>query len=291
MVRKVVRRRRALRRKPIKKRVMRKRRGGARKSDYARLTTTIETPITALNDATGESLGQALSFCLQDYQRPQEVAHAFKYYRASKVEVSFLPYYNISQTNGAPASRLPQLYMTVDRVANMRILPTESEMLSRGVSAKLWNRKMKLMFKPNLLQIIDLESNQPADGTGKGLGIDVLGALNSIPMFNKWVPTQQSYGYTAPAGPNAQINQQIVPKAINPYALQYYGFAFVPSIEGLGAGVPTACGDLQIKITWEFKEPRALVQNKPLPELNPYQATSMTVPGVVANTQPTDYGH
>lgn len=288
---KLVRRRavrRPRRRMGLKKRVGVGRAKIKRTSDYAKVVEIQETPLIAVGDAGGEAVGAQMSFCLADYQRPQEVAHAYKYYRASKCEITFIPYYNIAQAAGPVATRMPQLYMSVDRVGNQWIAPTETEMLERGISPKLFNKKYKLVFKPNLLQVIDLEANQPADGTGKGLGIDVLGAVNSIPLFNKWLPTQQTYGYKAPAGPDAQLNQTIVPKAVNPYALRYYGAIFNAAIEGL-VNTNQQVGDIQVKITWEFKGPRALKTNAPLAEPNPYVVTSSQTNGVVPNTQPTTY--
>lgn len=282
--RRVLRKRRPLRRKPLGRAMMK------RKSDYARLVETTETQVVAVNNAANDSVGGVVSFALADFQRAQEVAHAYKYYRAAKVQITWIPYYNISQVNapGAAGTRLPQLYTTVDRVANKLIAPTESEMLERGVSPKIFNRKRYLSFKPNILQEVNFETNQPAEGGGTGLGINVLGALNSIAVFNKWLPTQQGFGYTALAG-SAQIGQQIVPNGINPYSIQYYGAAFVPAIEQIAPGVSQAVGDMQVKITWEFKEPRALKTERPAVPPNPYAATSMTNPGVVANTQPTTY--
>lgn len=286
--RKRVLRRRNLRRKPMRKALGRPR--IKRQSDYARLVTTLESQILALNNAVNDSVGQCFNFCLADFQRPQEVAHAYKYYRAAKVELSFIPYYNISQVNapGAAGTRLPQLYMSVDRQSNQLIVPTESEMLSRGVAPKVWNRKMKLTFKPNLLQEINFETAQPGDGAGNPLGIHVLGALNSTAIFDKWLPTQQGYGYSQPPPP-AQTGVQVVPNAINPYAVRYHGAVYVAAIEQIAPGVPQAVGDVQVKVTWEFKGPRALVTDKPQQPLNPYVATSMTTAGVVANEQPTDY--
>lgn len=283
-----VRRRRGLARRRGGKRKVMRRSKVARRQDYARVVEIQETPLVATGDAGGESVGAQMSFCLADYQRPQEVAHAYKYYRAAKVEMTFIPYYNISQTQTGVGARIPQLYMSVDRVGNQWIAPTESELLERGISPKMFTKKHKLVWKPNLLQIVDLEVNQPSDGTGKGLGIDVLGAVNSIPLFNKWLPTQQSYGYKAPAGADAQLNQTIAPKAVNPYALRYYGAVFCASIEGLVSSA-LQVGDIQVKITWEFKGPRALKTNAPLPEPNPYVATSSQTNGVVPNTQPTTY--
>lgn len=290
---KLVRRRRVMRRRPLNKRRMMKRKGigratGKRTSDYAKVVEIQETPLIATGNAAGESVGAQMSWCLADFQRPQEVAHAYKYYRASKVEITFIPYYNVSQTQTGVGARLPQLYMSVDRVGNQWIALTETECLERGITPKVFNKKCKLSFKPNLLQIVDLEANQPSDGTGKGLGIDVLGAVNSIPLFNKWLPTQQSYGYKAPAGPDAQLNQTLMPKAVNPYALRYYGAIFNASIEGL-VNSALAVGDIQLKVTWEFKGPRALKTNAPVAEPNPYVATSSQTNGVIPNTQPTTY--
>lgn len=275
-------------RRPLNRRKAVRRSSGKRTTDYAKVVEIQETTLYATGDAAGQAVGAQMSWCLADFQRPQEVAHAYKYYRASRCELTFIPYYNVSQTQTGVGARLPQLYMSVDRVGNQWIAPTENEMLERGITPRVFNKKCKLAFKPNLLQVIDLEANQPADGTGKGLGIDVLGAVNSIPLFNKWLPTQQSYGYKAPAGPDAQLNQTIVPKSVNPYALRYYGAIFNAAVEGLAAST-LAVGDIQLKITWEFKGPRALKTNAPLPEPNPYAATSMSTNGVVANTQPTTY--
>lgn len=260
-----------------------------RKSDYARLVETTETQIFAINDVNNDSVGGVTTFALADFQRAQEVAHAYKYYRAAKVQMTFIPYYNISQVNapGAAGTRLPQLYFTVDRVANKLIAPTESELLERGVGPKLFNRKRVYTWKPNILQEVNFETNQPADGAGHPLGMNVLGALNSIAVFNKWLPTQQGFGYTANV-PTAQVGQQIVPNGINPYSIQYYGAAWCAAIEQIAPGVPQAVGDIQVKITWEFKDPRALKTNAPQPPPNPYAATSMTS-GVVANSQPTTY--
>lgn len=289
----MVRRRRVMRKRPALRRRGRKSVGRAqmkRKSDYARLVETTETQILAVNNQAGDSLGGVTSFALADFQRAQEVAHAYKYYRAAKVQMTFIPYYNISQFNqpGAAGTRLPQLYFTVDRVANKLIAPTESEMLERGVGPKIFNRKRVFSFKPNILQEVNFETNQPADGAGRPLGINVLGALNSIAVFNKWLPTQQGFGYT-PGNP-AQIGQQIVPNGINPYSIQYYGAAWVTAIEGIQPELSQAVGDLQVKITWEFKDPRALKTNIPTPPPNPYAATSMTNGAYpTANSQPTTY--
>lgn len=287
----MVRRRRVVRRrKPAVRRVARKGVGRAmmkRTSDYAKCVEIQETPLVAVNDALGNSTGALVNFCLADYQRPQEIAHAYKYYRAAKCEITWIPYYNIAQTGGAANTRMPQLYYSVDRVSNRWIAPTENECLERGMSPKLFNRKYKLSFKPNLLQELQLETNQPSDGGGIGLGIDVAGFLNATALFNKWLPTQQSYGYAAHLP--AQIGQVLAPVGVNPYAVRYHGAIFCPAIEGLAPGQSQTIGDIQVKITWEFKGPRALKTNAPLPEPNPVVATSSQAPGVVPNTQPTTY--
>jgi len=286
MVRMARKRRAPGRRRPmVRNRKMRKavgRASGKRTSDYAKLVEIQETQLIATGDPTGESVGGQISWTLADFQRPQEVAHAYKYYRASKVEITFIPYYNVSQTQTGVGARLPQLYATIDRVGNQWIAPTETEMLSRGVTPKVFNKKVKLSFKPNLLQIIDLEA--VTDSGSPGAHLTKLGAVNSVPIFNKWLPTQQSSGFVPMAG---QVGQ-IIPKAVNPYALRYYGAMFCASVEGLTAAT-LPVGDIQYKVTWEFKGPRALKTLPPLVEPNPVYATSTNVDGVVANTQPTTY--
>lgn len=274
---------------------MRKRRGVGRarvkrSSDYAKLVETVENKLIAVSDGLGNATGDILQFCLQDYQRAQEVAHAYKYYRCAKVEMSFIPYFNLAQTGGVGATQLPQLYMSVDRVSNRYILPTESEMLSRGVSPKLFTRKHKLVFKPNLLQGVSLEVNQ--DNSGPALeGITAVGYQNAIPLFNKWLPTQQSMGYPGvrPPGGGGMGANTLTPTGVNPYALNYHGAIWCVAIEGQPEG-PLEVGDFQLKITWEFKSPRALKTNAPNPEPNPYANTSSQGTAyAIPNTQPTTY--
>lgn len=287
MVKLVRRRRPVARRRPLRKRAPRRkgigRAGMKRKSDYARIVEGAQNVLTLGADGT---YGYNFTTSLSEFQRAQEVAHAYKYYRAAKVEILFVPYANIAALGGAAATRLPQLYFTVDRVANQWMVPTEEEMIERGISPRLFKKKMVYSWKPSLLQNVQLEVNQPSDGGGKGLGIDTIGAINSVPLFNKWLPTQQSYGYNPPAGPNAQINVTMAQPAINPYALRYYGASFVIDQEG---GVTGSIGDIITKVTWEFKGPRALKTNAPTPQVPLSVATSMTTTGVVANTQPTNY--
>lgn len=180
--------------------------------------------------------------------------------------------------------------MSVDRVSNRWITPTETECLERGISPRLFNKKMRLAFKPNLLQEISLETYQSRDGTGALDGISAAGFLNATPLFNKWLPTQQSFGYNVSAiNPPNQTNQVLAPMGQNPYALKYHGAIYCSSIEGQTPSTSLVSGDLQIKITWEFKGPRALKTNAPLVE--PYDPTtsSMGNPGAVPNTQPTTY--
>ncbi|AJD07476.1 putative capsid protein [Odonata-associated circular virus-1] len=299
---KLVRRRRVLRkRKSVpKRRMMRRGVGRAsvkRTSDYAKCVEIQETKMTAVNDATLDSVGGVINFCLQDFQRPQEIAHAYKYYRAAKCEITFIPYFNIAQTANAAATQLPQLYMTVDRLSNRWIAPTESEMLSRGVSPRLFTKKMRLSFKPNLLQGISLETQQSVNypsGSppgGNPAGISNLGYQKAIAVFNKGLPTQQSYGYSNNSTTGAlQAGQVLAPLGVNPYDIRYHGAAFVPAIEVLAANTPVAVGDIQVKITWESKRPRALMTNSPLNELIPYVSSCCQGnTNAVLNTQPTSY--
>lgn len=279
------------RRKPLRKRMAKKGIGRARikrTSDYAKVVEIQETQIVATKDNAGESVGALMNFCLADYQRPQEVAHAYKYYRAAKVEMVFIPYFNVAQTNGAGASQLPQMYMSVDRLSNRWIAPTETECLERGITPRLFNKKLRLTFKPNLVQGISLETRQPADGQGVPQGVDLVGYQNGLPIFNKWLPTQQSFGYNVTT--NAQVNQVLAPLGVNPYALRYHGAIYNAAIEGQAAGTNIVVGDVQLKVTWEFKGPRALKTNAPQPEPNPVVATSSQGnPGATPNEQPTTY--
>lgn len=270
-------------RRKVNLRRTRKPRMAVRKSDRAVVVEATESPI--ITNAQGV---YTLNFTTQlsEFQRAQEVAHAYKYYRCAKVELIFVPYATFAQTNGTAAARMPQLYYTLDRVNNMWIAPSETEMLERGVSPKLFKHTYKFMYKPNLLQHVQLETGQPRGEAGRGTGIEALNAINSIPLFNKWLPTQQSFGWPYGGVPVSQTTIQLVQPASNPYALKYYGSVAVIDIEG---GNDQQIGDLMTKVTWEFKGPRALATNAPV--LEPYYSpqTSMINQSVVANTQPTNY--
>lgn len=285
----MVLRKRRVPRRPRRKVVRRRRArlnrvGPKRKVDYARVVEAQETPI--LTGATGT---YTLNFTTQlsDFNRAQEVAHAYKYYRCSKVELIFVPYANLASTNGPAPNRLPQMYFTIDRVNNMWATATEAEMLERGISPKLFVKKQRFSYKPNLLQHVQLETNQPNDGGGNPLGINVINAVNSIPLFNKWLPTQQSAGFKPGVTPLNQVGTQVTQAAGNPYALKYYGAVAVIDIEG---GNAQQIGDLMTKVTWEFKEPRVIKSGgQALIEPGYSNATSIMNPAVVPNTQPSVY--
>lgn len=259
----------------------------SRKSDYARLVEGTESYLTV--DASG-SLGAVFTTSLSDFQRAQEVAHAYKYYRCAKIELQFIPYSNqavVGNVLGGPG-RLPQLYFTVDRVANMFIQPNEAEMIERGVTPRVFLKKRVYSWKPNLLQNVQLETAQPADGNGQPQGINLINAINSVPLFNKWLPTQQSFGFkTNTAYGEPQTGQEMAQPAVNPYALRYYGASYCIDQEG-GAGAQL--GDLITKVTWEFKGPRALATLAPSKQTIISPTTSSITPGNVPNTQPTTYG-
>lgn len=69
------------RRMPMRRRGVGKARV-ARKSDYARVVEAWEGPIQT--DVSG-NFGYSWNTSLSEFQRAQEVAHAYKYYRAAKV--------------------------------------------------------------------------------------------------------------------------------------------------------------------------------------------------------------
>jgi len=191
---------------------------------------------------------------------------------------------------GGAGTRLPQLYRVIDRVNNMEIAVSEAEMLERGSKPIIFNKKSSISFKPSLLQQIQFDVNQPANGGGQPLGITSISALNSTPMFNKWLPTQQSFGYPQ-AGPIPQIGDTLTQNATNPYALRYYGLTWFLAQDGAEVGYNL--GQIQVRVTWEFKGARALKTNGPSPQLPAHPETSSQENGVVPNTQPTEYpgGH
>lgn len=278
--------RKALRKAPRKGRKAIGRPRIKRTSDYAKLVEIRENQLTLQEDAEGNlAYGYNFTTSLSEFQRGQEVAHAYKYYRAAKVELIFVPYANVASVNAAPALRLPQLYFSVDRVANHFITPTEAEMQSRGVSPKVFNRKYRFSWKPSLLQNIQMETH--TIGVDPTSDLTNINAINSVPLFNKWLPTQQSFGYASPVRPSIGPGNIVQPSA-NPYALRYYGASFV--IDQEGGTTSFVVGDLLTKVTWEFKGPRAVKTLAPDAQVPVSYSTSMTNPAVTqANAQPTVY--
>lgn len=258
-----------------------------RKVDYARVVEAQELPIIV---GAGGTYALNYTTQLSEYNRAQEVAHAYKYYRCAKVELSFVPYANFATTNGPANSRLPQLYFSVDRVASMWQTPTEAEMNERGILPKIFTRRMDFAWKPNLLQHVQLETASSLDNTIEGAKQWVTNAINSVPLFNKWLPTQQGFGFKAPGGnPPNQTGIQVVQPASNPYALKYYGAVAVIDIEGAEGGQQV--GDLFVKTTWEFKGPRVIkATGQANPEPYESAATSIINPGSFQpNQQPSVY--
>lgn len=250
---------------------------GSNKGNYA---TLIETQQFQVNTNQGE----VYSFTLNDYQRAQEVAHAYKYYRLAKVIVKYIPYGNVSSIGGAVALRVPQLYHTVDRVSNMLITPTEEEMLERGIRPIQFTKPFTTSFKPNLLQIAQLETGQPADGAGRPLGFNHMSAQTSYPIFDKWLPTQQSESFDV-VPPSTQTGLQELPAASNPYCMRYRGIAYVVDQEGAGV---QSCGELQVSAVWEYKGARAIkAVAGELPDIANVGTSSLNA--IPINTQPTEY--
>lgn len=254
---------------------------GSNKGNYAVLKESFQQTLDG-------NAGQFFEYTLNDCERGQEVAHAYKYYRLKQVIVKFIPYANINSVGvGAAGNRIPQLYVTVDRVSNMLIAPDETEMLERGVKPHQFTKAKTIAFKPNLCQIIQLEMNQPADGGGHPLGINTVSAQSSYPIFDKWLPTQQSESY-GQVGAEPQTGITELPYASNPYCVKYKGLTMLCSQQD--AAPEAVLGEIQTTCVWEFKGARHIKGNRPgeLPVIDNIPTSSIN-PAVNINTQPSSY--
>lgn len=239
-VRKLLRRRRALKRKAGKgRRSVRSTRRplNANKMDKA---TVIETQELTATPEGGNFIGHQLD----QYQRALAVSQNYRYYRCKKVELEFVPYSNLFGAGTA----FPELYFQVDRtqgVTNPGValpLPTKNMMLARGVMPQKWTGIIRKSYVPSVCRIENLYQSS------LGGNLTAIAGVTTTPVLNKWYSTQQ---VIPPAPPGAAFTP--VPSNFVPASLRYFGAAYFIN-QDLAA--PSAIlGTIKMRVHWEFKEP------------------------------------
>lgn len=243
----------ALRRRFIRRRRPIRRRRGARKG-MRRMR--ISRPLTAMRDRAkvvevfesadfGGNTGLTQQFTLSQFDRALAVSKNFRYYRATKVEIEFIPFANVFPSGTA----FPELYYQQDYTAfTLAQAPNQAQMVSRGVIPIKWTKPIRKSYTPAVLRFEQMYTK--VYNTGPEYYVNDVQPITATPVKNKWYMTTQAYTASGQGG-NPAVTYKVGPAA-DPTNLLYTGSAFY-------VGTPVAIvgniGRVFIRVHWEFKEP------------------------------------
>lgn len=243
----IIRRRRAMRKRPARRMKKRAGRAGyrrrvprilnANKQDRA---VVIETQELAAVPEGGNFVAHSLG----QYNRAFNVSKNFRFYRCKKVELEFIPYANVF----AQGQAFPELYFQVDRTQGVTPpgvpipIPTKNMMLARGVMPIKWTSIVKRSYVPSVARNENLVYNT------LGNNVQDLGSVTITPVKYKWYATQQYYPNVG-GGNAAHFGYG----TWGPQALQYFGAAYY--IDQPIAPAGAVLGTIKMRVHWEFKQP------------------------------------
>lgn len=217
---------------------MRPKRSIRESTDYATITETTETAVGPT--ASGSSVCNSVN--IQDFSRALAVAQNFMFYRITKVEYVYTPFYNTFQQAQVGSSGdnvgVPIFHMLMNRTGTLNSLTTLDSLQACGAQPRKWTKQIRVAYKPNLLQTIVVASG------GNG---DVPSAIGAEPVYDKWLSTEQAL--KSSLGTNPQ-NALIVPSFNSP---AYYGHNHVITQNDDVPG--TELGILTCHVTFQFKIP------------------------------------
>jgi len=191
--------------------------------------------ITETNDygAFGVNTVQVQSLNIANYPRALAVAPSFKFYRLKHIEWIYTPEFNTFQEGSAFSQ--PYFYYVMNRTGD-QTLPSLAGLESQGAVPISFTKQVKIKYRPNLLQILNVRALPPGSGS-------VDNAVGGEPVFSKWIPTQQL------TNPQITSGNGVLSVHNNP---QYYGHYWTVKAD-IGSGT---VGYLSCKCVWEFKEPQ-----------------------------------
>ena len=251
-----IRRRRVARRRPIRRRGMRRMRRRVGKTlnamkDRARVVEVIE-----YQDFAGNT-GAVQQFKLSEFARATAVAQNYRFYRATKIELEFIPFANIF----APGQAFPELYYQQDYTAFIGPqAPTDITMKGRGVIPIKWTKPIKRTYTPAVLRYEQMLVQTWKDAAE--YYVNNIQPLTATPVKNKWYMTETAYTPLA-FTPNATVETNPLGAAADPTNLVYTGSAFYINTPVAMAG---NIGRVFAKVHWEFKQP--LVPDKTSPNVD-----------------------
>lgn len=238
-----LRRRRVMRRRPMRK----MRRAGKRTSrltamkDRARVVEVYETI-----DFPGQT-GGVQNFTLAQFDRALAVSKNYRYYRAKKVELEFIPFANVFPSGQA----FPELYYQQDYTAWLAPqAPDQNAMLGRGVLPIKWTKAIKKSYTPAVLRFE--QAYTQVYNNGPEYYVNDVQPITATPVKNRWYMTQQAYQPSGQGG-NPSVVYKVGPAA-DPTKLLYTGSAwFVNTPVAIAGNI----GRIFVRVHWEFKEPFA----------------------------------
>lgn len=187
------------------------------------------------------------TFSLNEFPRALAVSQHYRYYRATKMTVDFIPYANVY----AVGQSFPELYLQKDYTNQVvaQMPATVAQFQSRGVLPLRWTTPIKRSCIPAVLRIENLQVQAWKDANE--FYINEIQPLTSTPVKGKWYMTEKAYLATQYT-PNQTVTTNPIGPSANPATLLYHGFVY-------GVDTPIAnqsvVGKFMVKVHWEFKEP------------------------------------
>lgn len=239
-----IRRRRVIRRRPIRRgarKGMRRMRLSAMK-DKARVVEVYES-----QDFAG-GVGGVQQFTLSQFDRALAVSKNYRYYRAKKVELEFVPFANVFPSGQA----FPELYYQQDYTSWLAAqAPDQNAMLGRGVMPIKWTKAIKKSYTPAVLRFE--QAYTKVYNNGPEYYVNDVQPITATPVKNKWYMTQQAFNPSGQGG-NPAVTYKVGPAA-DPTNLLFTGSAwFVNTPVAIAGNI----GRIFTRVHWEFKEPLVL---------------------------------
>lgn len=240
-------RRRALRRRPNRRaarkgmRRMRRNRPLNAMKDIARVVEVYES----VDFPGGTAAVQ--QFTLSQFDRALAVSKNYRYYRAKKIELEFIPFANVFPSGQA----FPELYYQQDYTAwTLGQAPDQNAMLGRGVVPIKWTKPIKKSYTPAVLRFE--QAYTKVYNNGPEYYVNDVQPITATPVKNKWYMTQQAFNPSGQGG-NPAVTYKVGPAA-DPTNLLYTGSAWYINTPIAIAG---NIGRVFVRVHWEFKEPFA----------------------------------
>lgn len=241
----LVRRRRLVRRPRNRRGRKGVRRGRVSKTLNAMRDKARVVEVYSTESLTGNT-GYVQQFSLSEFTRASAVAKNYRYYRATRVEMEFVPYANLYPTGQA----FPELYYQQDHTAFIAAqAPTLASMQGRGVMPIKFTSPIKRWYNPAVLRYEQMLVQTWKDANE--FYVNNIQPLTATPVKNKWYMTEKAFTPLLFTPNNTETTEPIGASA-DPTKLLFTGSAFFLNTP---IAIQGAIGRLVVKVHWEFKQP------------------------------------